>query len=237
MGLAIGNKIEMVLLEQVIKNDPNKKVLVSKIYDFLPNNMLQIAMPIYEGRIIPLEVGGKFSACFYTDKGLLQCNVVVTSRYKKGNLFYLDVLMVGELTKVQRRAFYRYNCHIDSKVRLVSDNEFTTGLPDDISVSEDDLDWQTSVMLDISGGGARIAQLQHLERNEVIKIKFSVAIIDEIVRFNLFARILASRPMANRHDLYEQRLEFMKISQEDRDKIIRFIFESERMARAKEMGK
>ena len=29
----------------------------------------------------------------------------------------------------------------------------------------------------------------------------------------------------------------MKIRQEDRDKIIRFIFESERMARAKELGK
>ncbi|MGN0435170.1 MAG: flagellar brake protein [Wujia sp.] len=237
MGLAIGNKIELVLLEQVIKNDPNKKVLVSKIYDFLPNNMLQIAMPIYEGRIIPLEVGEKYSTCFYTNKGLMQCNVVITSRYKKGNLFFLEVLMVGGLNKVQRRAFYRYGCHIDSKVRLVSDNEFTTGVPDELSIPESELDWQTAVMLDISGGGARIAQLQHLERNEVIKIKFSVYVLDDLLHFNLFARILASNRMANRNDLYEQRLEFMKISQEDRDKIIRFIFESERMDRAKEMRK
>lgn len=236
MGLAIGNKIELVLLEQVIKNDKNKKVLVSKIYDFLADNMLQIAMPIYEGKIIPLEVGGKYSTCFYTDKGLLQCNVVVTSRYKKGNLFFLEVLMLGELTKVQRRAFYRYNCHIDSKIRMVSDNEFSSGIPDDISVSEDALEWQTAIVLDISGGGARIAQIKHLERNEVIKIKFSVNILDEVLSFNLFARILDSRPMANRHDLFEQRLEFMKISQEDRDRIIRYIFESERMDRAKEMG-
>lgn len=236
MGVSIGNKIELVLLEQVIKNDKNKTVLVSKVYDILPNNTLQIAMPIYDGRIIPLEVGSKYSACFYTDKGLMQTNVLVTSRYKSGNLFFLEILLLGELNKVQRREFYRYACILDSKIRVVSDEEFTSGVPDDISIPEDELDWKDARILDISGGGAGICQRYHLERNEVVKIKFTVHILDEIVGFSLFARILDSFPLKGRSDLFEQRLEFMKIRQEERDKIIKFIFESERMVRAKEMG-
>ena len=61
-------------------------------------------------------------------------------------------------------------------------------------------------------------------------------IVDEVAVFDLYARILASNLMRGRDDLYEQRMEFMKIAQEERDKIIRFIFESERVARAKEIG-
>ncbi|MGN0368567.1 MAG: flagellar brake protein [Wujia sp.] len=234
MGIAIGNKIELVSLEQVIRNDQNKRVYVSKIFDILPGGKLQIAMPIYEGRIVPLEVDNKYTACFYTERGLLQCNVVVVSRYKSGNLFFLDVLMLGELQKVQRRQFYRYDCRIDCKIRVVSDYEYETGIPEDLSIPEDELPtWQPGRILDISGGGARLVEKQDLERNEVVKLKFTVSILDEVLRFQLYARILSSIGIQGRA-MYEQRMEFLKITQEERDKIIRFIFESERMARAKE---
>lgn len=234
MGISIGNKLELVKLEQIIRNEQNRKVYVSKIYDIFPNNTLQIAMPIYEGKIVPLNVSDKFAACFYTDKGLLQCNVLVTSRYKDGNLFFLEIEMLGKPEKLQRREFYRYNCVMDAKVRIVSDEEYSTGIPDDISVPEEDLDWNVAKILDISGGGTKIVQKIFLERNEVVKIKFMVLIIDEFVSFNLFARILDSLPVQGHSDMFEQRLEFMKIRQEERDKIIRFIFESERINRAKE---
>ncbi len=236
MGLSIGNKIELVDLEQVIKNEKNKKVYVSKIYDIMKGNTLQIAMPIYEGKIVPLSVNDKYSACFYTDRGLLQCNVIVSARYKSGNLFFLEVIMLGELAKVQRREFYRYNCSLEAKIRVVSDEEYETGVPEDTSIPEEELDWQGAKIADISGGGVKLYQHQHLEKNEVIKLKFMVAILDEIVSFNLFGRILASVPVQGRTDIFEQRIEFMKIRQEDRDKIIKFIFESERMNRAREAG-
>ena len=236
MGISIGNKIELVRLDQVIKNEPNKKVYISKIYDLLPNNKLQIAMPILDGKIVPLSLDEKYTACFYTAKGLLQCNVIVTARYKIGNLFYLEVLMLGELSKVQRREFYRYKCMIDGKLRIVSDYEYETGMWEDMSIPEENLDWSPIRILDISGGGAKIAAKNHLDRNEVVKLKFTVVVLDEVMAFSLYARILSSTRFKSNAELYEQRLEFMKIVQEDRDRIIKFIFENERMARAKETG-
>lgn len=236
MGISIGNKLELVFLEDVIRNVPNRKVYVSKIYDILNNNSLQIAMPIYEGKIVPLSVGDKYSVCFYTDKGLLQCNAVVLSRYKDGNLFFLEIGLIGELNKVQRREFYRYNCVIDAKIRIVSDEEYETGVHEDMSIPESELEWFDSKIVDISGGGVRLLCKHGIEKNEVVKIKFLVTILDEIVSINLFARILSNRFVQGRTDVYEQRLEFMKITQDDRDKIIKFIFESERVHRAKETG-
>ncbi len=233
-SIAIGNKIELVKLEQIIKNDRNKKIYVSKIYDFVNDETLQIAMPIYDGKIVPLSVDEKYSACFYTSKGLLQCNVLVTSRYKSGNLFFLEVLMLGEPAKVQRREFYRYKCALPASLRVVSDREYETGMPDDPEVTEDELEWQTAKLMDISGGGVKLIQKVNLDKNEIVKIKFELNVVGEIMRLNLFARILSSTLLNNQSSIYEQRLEFMKISQDERDRIVRYIFENERIARARE---
>ncbi len=236
MAVVIGNKIELVSIEQVIKNEKNKKVYVSKVYDILQDNILQVAMPIYEGKIVPLELGGKFTACFYTDRGLLQSNVIVSSRYKSGNLFYLEITLLSEPEKVQRREFYRHNCLIDAKIRVVSDDEFTTGQLEDITLTEDDLSWKDAKILDLSGGGARIVQLDNMDRDEVIKLKFEASTPTDNFSFSLFARVLACTQLANKAGLYELRMEFMKIKQEERDKIVKYIFDTERLARAKELG-
>ncbi|MBE5932504.1 MAG: hypothetical protein E7263_03660 [Lachnospiraceae bacterium] len=236
MGISVGNKIELVMLDDIIRNEKNKKVYVSKIFDILQGNKLQIAMPIYEGKIVPLSVSDKYSACFYTDKGLMQCNVIVTARYKEGHMFFLEVLILGQLEKVQRRQFYRYICKLGAKVRVVSDEEYETGVPDVEVISEDDLEWNDAKILDISGGGAKIYQRQFLDKNEIVKLKFILAVDDFTFRFSLFARVLSSVHVQNHSEIVEQRLEFMKITKEERDNIIKYIFESERRNRAKEMG-
>lgn len=236
MGISVGNKIELVMLDDIIRNEKNKKVYVSKIFDILPGNKLQIAMPIFEGKIVPLSVSDKYSACFYTDKGLLQCNVIVTARYKEGHMFFLEVLILGQLEKVQRRQFYRYVCKLNAKIRVVSDEEYETGKPDYEVISEDDLEWNDAKLIDISGGGAKIYQRQFLEKNEIVKLKFVLSVDELVFRLSLFARVLSSVHVQNHSEIVEQRLEFMKITKEDRDNIIKYIFESERLNRAKEMG-
>lgn len=236
MGISIGNKIELVKLDDIIRNEKNKKVYVSKIFDILPGNKLQIAMPIFEGKIVPLSVSEKYSACFYTDKGLLQCNVIITSRYKEGHMFFLEVLILGQLEKVQRRQFYRYVCKLNAKIRVVSDEEYETGKPDFEVISEDDLEWNDAKLMDISGGGAKIYQKQFLEKNEIVKLKFVLSVEEYNFRLSLFARVLSSVYVQNHSEIVEQRLEFLKITKDERDNIIKYIFESERLNRAKEMG-
>lgn len=236
MGISIGNKIELVMLDDIIRNESNKKVYVSKIFDILPGNKLQIAMPIYEGKIVPLNVSDKYSACFYTDKGLLQCNVIITSRYKDGHMFFLEVLILGQLEKVQRRQFYRYMCKLNAKIRVVSDEEYETGKLDYEVISEDDLEWNEAKLMDISGGGAKIIQRLYLDKNEVVKLKFVLSVDEYTFRFSLFARVLSSVRVQNHSEIYELRLEFLKITKEEIDNIIKYIFESERRNRAKEMG-
>ena len=62
MSFSIGNKIELIKLEDVIKNNENKNVYISKIYDILSQDSIQIAMPIFNGKIVPLPVNEKYTA-------------------------------------------------------------------------------------------------------------------------------------------------------------------------------
>ncbi|MBQ9277080.1 MAG: flagellar brake domain-containing protein [Lachnospiraceae bacterium] len=234
MSLSIGNKIELVKLDQIIRNDEIKKVYSSKICDIMPKNTLQISMPIYEGKIVPLNVDEKYSACFYTDKGLMQTNVIVSSRYRSGNLFFLEVVMLGKLEKVQRREFYRYKCIMNGRMRIVSDEEYQKGAAYDLS--EKELIWNDMKIIDISGGGLKIVSKLDIEKNEIVMVDFKIAIFNAIHSFSIMARILSSNTISGHTGIYEQRLEFLKIDSEDRDIIIKFIFESERQKRAKESG-
>jgi len=236
MGVTIGNKIELIHLDQVIKNDKNAKVYLSKVCDIMQNNTLQIAMPIYDGKIVPLAVDDKYSACFYTDGGLYQVNVLITSRYKSGNLFFLDVKMLGDLEKVQRREYYRYNCILDAKLRIVTENDIRDIFKSSASSDTEEQEWEEAKIIDISGGGIKLVPRKDFPENSIVNIRFELFTVDHFDKFNLLARILQSSRTNNNAELYMQRLEFVKIGHDDRDKIIRFIFENERINRAKETG-
>ena len=230
MGITVGCKIELVSLNDIEKQVQNKKVYVSKIYDILETNLLQIAMPIYDGKMVPLSVGSTYSACFFTDKGLFECNVVVSSRYKSGHLFFLEVNLLNSLTKVQRREFFRLDCSINGKIRIMTDEEYETGVYDEST------SWEDVKIVDISGGGVKLFQHSFFEPNEMIILKFDLPIEGETVGMELVGRILRSIPFQGRTDIYDERIEFININQENRDKIVKYIFECQRMLRAKESG-
>lgn len=230
MGITIGCKIELVSLDDITTNVKNKKVFVSKIYDILDTNLLQIAMPIYEGNIVPLSIGSTYSACFFTDKGLYECQVSVTSRYKNGNLYFLEVKLTSNLNKVQRREFFRLDCSLDATMRIMSDEEYDTGIYDE------DVSWEKARIVDISGGGVKLLKQGYIEPNEIIVIRFELPVEEGLAFMQLVGRILRSSPLQGRAGIYDERIEFININKENRDKIVKYIFECQRMMRAKESG-
>lgn len=230
MGITIGCKIELVSLDDIARNVQNKKVYVSKVYDVLETNLLQIAMPIYDGKMIPLSVGSSYSACFFTDKGLYECNISVSSRYKSGNLFFLEVILLTQLKKVQRREFFRLDCSINSKIRIMTDEEYETGVYDEST------SWEDAKIVDISGGGVKLIKQNYIEPNEMIILQFDLPIEGKVIPMELVGRILRSIPFQGRTDIYDERIEFINITKEKRDIIVKYIFECQRMMRAKESG-
>ena len=91
--ITVGDKVDMeILVNGQIVSDPEKhRVLSCRVMDLPGYGLVRIAMPFYEGRIVPLSVGDQYRMNIFTDKGIYGSRFVVVNRLKEGNLFLADM--------------------------------------------------------------------------------------------------------------------------------------------------
>jgi c-di-GMP-binding flagellar brake protein YcgR len=240
--LSPGDRLE---IEKIVSEEKKKqlieensvfaKTLISQIYDMIDETQLKIAMPIVEGRVIPLPTNARFDVCFFTSGGLYKSKFVVLDRFKENGLYVLVVELVSELKKYQRRQYYRLECTMDIEY-LVVENELVDSLKDDEEYVKEILDGSQlnkGIVIDISGGGIRFASRDKLDCNSTVLVKINIAISDGKSVYGVLGKVLNSSRMINNELMYEQRIEYSDIQNGDREIIIRYIFEQERRMRQK----
>ena len=235
--IKVGNKIE---IESVTKSKDEygevvRKTYRSELYDIESEDIIKIAMPMEQSKIVLLPVDAEYSLCFYTPNGLYQCLARVVERYKSNNLFVLSMELETDLQKYQRREYYRLNKVMDMKSKAIDPNEKASGL-EQVQFLDTDLTFDNGTMVDISGGGARfISRVQYAE-NSLIRFVFSLFVNGRVTEYKLVGKVLKSSPMENREDYYENRIQFVNMLNDDRESIIKYIFEEDRKQRHRERG-
>lgn len=232
--ISIGNKIDMeILIDGEPESDVRRRrVLYSRLMDIPEDNILRISMPFHEKRLVPLSVGEQYLLYIYADKGIYSGQFVVINRLKEGNIYLADIEAQDTLKKVQRREYYRYDCRLSAGYRVVPEEE-QWKLDRE---NPEEQEWKKSVIIDISGGGVKMVSEYQEEAYSLLQIRFQL--ISENVRQNfvVFGRLIASLPNRERPNLIEQRISFEQIAEQDRELIIRYIFDEERKRLAKEKG-
>ena len=89
------------------------------------------------------------------------------------------------------------------------------------------------IIIDISGGGVRFASRDKLEEKSKVLLKLDISLSDNKKVYGIMGKVLSSRSLLNDETTYEQRIEYMEISNSTRETIIRYIFEQERLMRQK----
>ena len=228
--IGIGNKIEMQRMDS--EGVVSDKLFTSKILDIREAGILQIAMPIDEGHMVPLAVNDRYYVWCYCKQGLYVFEGIIRARYKENGLYFMDFSMETEAKKIQRRAYYRYSCKIGVQYRIVPEDEEDALTLDEYELQE----WKKAIMLDLSGGGIKMVANDKLEEGSLIQIRFYLPEGDELKGYTLYASLIKSSVTENNRNLYELRSEFQRIGEREREDIIRYIFEEERKQRAKEKG-
>lgn len=221
--LTIGDKIELHHCNNRIGAVTKPTIYMSQLLDLQGGNKASIAMPIQKGRVVLLNVGETYSLCFYTKLGLYQCKAIVKERFRNQNLFIANVEFTSELEKNQRRQYYRLECLIDFKYGMV------------LEEGQDPKNWNSGVITDISGGGIRFHS-QKQQQAELLMTSFSLFTAQGLKNFKIMTKIISCQPTTNRNAKFEYRVEFINIKKEDREIIVRYIFEEERKRRRKERG-
>lgn len=236
--ITVGNRVELQAIQRMSRNAEERKAYQSRIHDIISDDKIEVTMPFEKTKLVLLPVGGEFEIVFYASNGLLQCFGKIVDRYKNNNVYILVIDITSNLKKHQRREYYRYNCSIEMLNRVLQEEEITA-LKEKQKLQElesvEDL-YQPSIMVDISGGGSRFVCDQEYNPASIIWCKFKLPIVDKIKEYKVLGKVLFKRKVDNTGKKFEHRVQFIGLSKDAREEIIKFIFEEERKNRKREQG-
>lgn len=211
-----------------------KRTYRTKVFDVLSEDQLEIMMPIEKGKVILLPVDGQFDMCFYTTKGLYQCYARILDRYKSNNVYIVVAELTSSLKKRQRREFYRLDCALNVKFRALDETE--TEAVESGFFKPNPLDFsqlKAGTVVDISGGGMRFLSEYPCEVGAMIYCTYELTVKGGEKSYHLAGRVLRSQELEKRPGTYESRIQYVNMDVDDREEIIKYIFEEERRQRHK----
>lgn len=211
--LTLGNKLEVELFDQ--NNERIPPQLVSQFERCLPDGSMEILAPIHSGRIFPVHRGVEMDIIYQKQGDLYKFRAVALERTVAGNIFLLKIMPISGEEHLQRRFFFRFSCIRDISYRMFTRKD---------TKSEERGAYVKSITKDISGGGLCLLTNEkpiygwYIEGN--LDVGSNLYFIGRVVR------------VINIHDKgtfkYEVGIEFIDIKDLEREKVISFIFDSQR---------
>lgn len=211
------------------------KTYQSQVHDIISEDRMEITMPMEQTKLILLPVDDEYDVVFF-GKPMYQCFVRIIDRYKSNNVYILVVELTSNLRKYQRREFYRFSCALEmcarplqeEEIKAVEQNEkyhLTPGLP-----------LKRSLIVDISGGGLRFTSNQRYEPDSFIYCTYHLLVNGKNKECEIVGKILTAKEDENKKGTYEHRVQYVNLNVDDREQIIKYIFEEERKNRRKLKG-
>lgn len=228
-----GNRIELQKVRRLRDEDDSKrKVYGSQLVDIISDDRIEISMPMEKTKLILLPVGGEYDLYFFTTNGLYQCYARVVDRYKNNNMFLVQLELTSNLRKHQRREYYRFSCALEMNSRPLEKEEVRAIEKDSELLQTDELvpelPLQRSVIADISGGGLRFVAEYAYEVDSLILCKYSLWMDGSSKEYTLYGRVLEVKEIENRPGFYEHRVQYVHMDKDNREEIIKYIFNEER---------
>ena len=226
--IAPGSRIELQKAKRYRDDDEEKnKVYASQVVDILSDDRIEISMPMEKTKLILLPVDVEYDLYFFTPNGLYQCYARVVDRYKNNNRFSLLLDLTSNLRKYQRREYYRFSCALEMDSRPLQEEEVQAFEKNSVVLTPE-LPLQRSVIVDISGGGLRFVAEYAYEVESLILCKYFLWIDGENKEYNLCGKVLSVKEVDNRPGFYEHRVQYVNMDKDNREEIIKYIFNEER---------
>lgn len=206
--LVPGEKINLVVL-----NEYRSSQYLSKVVQLHENGTIDVLIPISKNQIIYLKNGTFLKVIVTRDTAIFEFKAkLVNKLFGKEPLLQLE--RVSEVTKIQRRNYYRLKVVKAIEIRKV------------INLKEKLYDeYFCASLVDLSGGGIGINTIKELEENDIVEINMEL----NTIAVNVFGRVVRKELHTNDNkDMYSYGIHFEKITEIDRNSIMRFIFEEQR---------
>lgn len=209
----IGSKLELVLDKNYYKQ--TDQPLVSQFEELFDDGEMEILTPIFEGRLFFITRNTKVDVIYESGGQLYKFGAIVVGHRTSGNLSYMRIKPVSEKQRFQRRNFFRFKC-IEKVEYRIYQNENTP--------AEGRGDYKDSITRDISGGGICLLTKEKPNRGWFVEGNLYIG-----QKIHFIGSIVRVADIRNKGEYsYEAGIEFVNISERDREKVISYIFDSQR---------
>lgn len=232
-----GDKIEINQLQRGDTQGDISAVYRSKVLDVKENGNIEISMPTEKGRLVLLSLGVRFEFVFFSRGGMYRAIAQVKERYKKDNIFMLEIELRSQLEKFQRREYYRYPCIMNFDYYLLTQEEAEYGTGEAIYIQIQngvfpDKEEQTGQIIDLSGGGVKFIAEEEVKQGQYLLIQLCLKNEEINKKYYIVGTVIASQKTTRgSKNCYEIRMMFMIQDNNIREEIIKYIFEEERKTR------
>ena len=220
--------------------DQEKSVYISSVFGVTKNEEILFHIPTRQGHTVTVPMNLNFDVVFNTRAGMFQLSGEITKRGKLENFPVYVFEPSTKLEKVQRRDYYRFSCFVPIKVLPIPED---VALLPSMELVEDDLEKYGNTygdpvdgnIVDLSGGGAKFKSKKDVttERYMYCSFVLHTPTLNKIIN-------VISRKVKTEYDeenkVYIHRIEFLFKEPDDREIIIKYIFDEERRLRKKEQG-
>lgn len=211
--LNLGDKLEIEIYNG--KGERTSPFLASQFEQVLSDGSMEILVPIKEGRFFPVHRGVEMGVIFEKSGELYTFKAEVVERRISDNIHFLRIIQKSNAEHMQRRFFFRFDCILDLKYRVFEKKD---------TKDADKGEYKKAITKDISGGGLCI--LTEMEPkcgwylDGIIDVGSTVRFTGKVIR------AINNHKKGRFH--YEAGIEFIEISDSEREKVISFIFDSQR---------
>ncbi|MBE5909775.1 flagellar brake protein [Pseudobutyrivibrio sp.] len=220
--------------------DGEKSVYISSVFGVTKNKEVIFHIPTRQGHVVTIPMEVPFDVVFNTRQGMFQLSGEIIKRGRLENFPVYVFEPKGELSKVQRRDYYRFKCLFPIKVLPVPED---VALLPNMELVESDLEKYGNTygepvegtVVDISGGGAKFKAKKDIATERYMYCSFVLSTTNTNKIINVIARRVKTEYIDDLK-LFEHRIEFLFKESEDRETIIKYIFDEERRIRKKEQG-
>lgn len=207
-NLEVNDKLEVMMADKVYK------ALIIDVHE----DFLRINLPVNNGEYLMLNPEEEIEMNSYLDENrCFNFYSEIISRGREGNIIYYEISKPFNVTKIQRRNFFRVSFVDAVEYKIIT------------NVQEEEFDsipYENGLMVDLSAGGLKLKGNEKIEMKDLILVNFKLNTIE----FKIKCDIVRIENTIDKQKLCG--LRFLDITQVQSEKIIQGLFEVVRRQRA-----
>lgn len=170
---------------------------------------IRLLTPMYKSALIRLPEQTKIEVLVFGEGKVYELDAEVKELVNDNNLHYTDIVVIGDIRKIERRYYFRVQTMKDILIREKN--------------QEDPEEFVNALTIDISGGGLQFSSTIDFAKNSVIEIKMGIDDKEVLLEGEILSK---SRQTELRS--YRYTVKFLNLDNLVQEMIIRYVFKIQR---------